>query len=307
MMKAMNEHRQDDELDDRTLLARLEAYAEAELGPDPAGMARIRASVLAEAARGARGGVRPVPVWARLFGRVGRSGAGGRGADGAVSGGAGARPVFVRRPGLALVAASLAVALLAGVASGGSAPGGPLYGARLWLETATLPADPAARTDAELARLEERIGEATTAAQSGNGAAVAAALEAYRATVDSTVVAADGDITRQQRLEIALEQHQVVLETLVTKLSGKGKDKGKASEAIQRALDKSAQTIERIMTETPRDKGGRHGSPGEPGAPGNDTGKPNGRSDHGRAPGGSPGPVGPSTAPRDGGPGMPTP
>lgn len=291
-MKAMNEHRQDDELDDRTLLARLEAYAEGELGPDPAGMARIRASVLAEAAQaaGARG-ARPVSSWARLFvlfGRVGRSGVGGTGA--------GARPVFVRRPGLALVAASLAVVLLAGVATAGSAPGGPLYGARLWLEAATLPADPAARTDAELARLEERIGEATAAAQSGNGAAVAAALEAYRATVDSTVVTADGDLDRQQRLEIALEQHQVVLETLVDKLAGKAN--GKASEAIQRALDKSTQTIERIMTETPRGKGGGHGGPGQPGAPGNDTGGPNGRSDHGRGPGGSPGPVGP---------GMPTP
>lgn len=262
---------------DDELLARLEAYAEAHLAPDPAGMARIRASVLAEATRGAGDMTRPVPVWVRLLGRVGRSGAGGKRA--------GARPAFVRRPALALMAASLAVVLVAGVAAaGGSAPGGPLYGARLWLESATLPADPAARTDAELARLEERIGEATTAAQSGNGGAVAAALEAYRATVDSTVVAADGDLTRQQRLEIALEQHQVVLETLVDKLAGKAN--GKASEAIQRALDKSAQTIERIMTETPRDKGGKRG-------PGGDPGKPSGRSDHSRAPGGSPVPDGP--------------
>lgn len=290
-MKAMDEHRQDDELTDRTLLARLEAYAEVELGPDPAGLARIRARLLAEAARSAADRTRPVPVWARLLGRAG-TGAGGTGA--------GARPAFVRRPGLALVAASLAVILLAGVAAAGSAPGGPLYGARLWLETATLPADPAARTDAELARLEERIGEATMAAQSGNGAAIAAALEAYRATVDSTVVAADGDLTRQQRLEIALEQHRVVLETLVTELSGKGNGKGKASEAIQRALDKSAQTIERIMTKTPQEMGGRHG-------PGSDPGQPSRPSDHSRAPGGSPLPDGPSTAPAGGAPHMPTP
>ncbi len=295
-MKAMNEHRQDDELTDRMLLARLQAYADAELGADPAGLARIRTSVLAEAARRVD---RPASVWARLFGRVGRSGARGSGA--------GARPVLVRRPGLALVAASLAVVLLAGVAAAGSAPGGPLYGARLWLETATLPADPAARTDAELVRLEERIGEATAAAQSGNGAAVAAALEAYRATVDSTVVAADGDVTRQQRLESVLEQHQVVLETLVAKLSAKAN--GKASEAIRRALDKSTQTIDRIMTETPRGKGGGHGPGGEPA---NGTGKPNGRSGHGQAPGGSPGrggpgEVGPRATPSDHASGMPTP
>ncbi len=298
----MNEHRQDDELTDRTLLARLEAYADAHLTPDPAGMTRIRASMVAEAE--ARGAARPASVWARLFGRS----AGG----GSARGGFG-RGGFGRRPALALVGASLAVVLLAGVAAAGSAPGGPLYDARLWLETAALPADPAARTDAELARLEERIGEATTAAQSGNGAAVAAALEAYRATVDSTAATAGDDLTRQQRLESALEQHQVVLQTLVTELSGKGN--GRASEAIQRALDKSTQTIERIVTETPRGKGGGHGPGGDPA---NGAGKPNGQPGPGQAPGRSPGrsgpgqlgpggPGGPGASPSDHASGMPAP
>lgn len=238
-MTMMDDSKQLYELVDDDLLARLETYADALLTPDPAGLARVRLSVVAEA---------------RV--RAGRRGASGLAR---LSGG------LFRRPALGLAGAMLAFLVLAGAALAGSGPGGPLYDARLWIETVTLPTDPAARTEAEFARLESRLGEATAAASSGDVSAVAAALDAYRSTVDATITVAGGDPTGEQRLERVLQQHRIVLESLVVKLRGRGN----ASAAIQRALDKSAQTIERIVMETPAGgPGGNPAAPGQSGPPG---------------------------------------
>src|SRR5512135_534597 len=131
--------------DERELARRLEAYADARLRPDPAAMARIRSAVVAEARRGAE----PVP-----FRR---------------------RPAF--RFGFALLAAAALLAAIAGSAFASQA-GGPLYGARLWIETVTLPATPSARAEAQIARLDARLQELQTALAAHDGAAAAAALDA---------------------------------------------------------------------------------------------------------------------------------
>ena len=231
-----------EQLDDE-LQTRLDTYVGTLLEPDANGLARVRASVMTEAharARAARSPDRGVTGWLGLF----------------------------RRPVFGLAGAALLLLIVAGgavAAIAESGPGGPLYEARLWLETVALPSDPIARADAQLVRLEDRLDEAEAGATSGNGAAVSAALEAYRETVDATVASDGPNPSREQHLESVLEKHRVVLQTLVVELDGHGN----ATQAIQRALDKNAETIDRIVSQTPA---GGHGSggpqPGKPGAGG---------------------------------------
>ncbi len=159
---------------------------------------------------------------------------------------------WLRRPAAALLAASLALAALAGAAAA-SGPGGPLYGVRLWAETLTLPADPQGRAQAELERLEARLSEASAAADRGNGAAVRAALEAYRETVASALQAAGNDLGRAERLEIVLERHQVVLDTLAERLPAP------AAEAVTETIERNEATIEKIKS---------HGKPSPAPGPG---------------------------------------
>lgn len=164
----------------------------------------------------------------------------------------------LRRPAVALLAAALALAALSGAAAAASGPGGPLYGLRLWVETVTLPADARARTEAEIARLEARLAEATDAAEHGNGAALRAALEAYRETVASALQAAGDDLDRADRLEIVLEHHQVVLDTLDDRLPDP------AAEAVKRTIERNEATIEKIKA---RGKPTPAPGPGETEAP----------------------------------------
>ena len=191
--------------EDQEIAARLGAYARATLSPSPAGRERARAAVMAEArvrlaaaalATSARRSTTAVDT-GEASGRIARW-----------------RLAFSwRRPAIGLAAASLAVVSLAGGTIAAS-PGGPLYGARVWVETLTLPADPAARTDAEAVRLEARLTDAETASATGNGPAVQAALDAYRSILDDAMAAAGSNQTLQGKLELVLQRHLVVLEAL---------------------------------------------------------------------------------------------
>jgi hypothetical protein len=247
---------------DDELAARLDTYADAVLAPDPAGLTRVRASVVAEARRAAEGDSRS-SVGSFLGGLL----------------------PGIRRPAFVLVGAAALLAVVAGGAMAASGAGGPLYETRLWLETVVLPSEPGARTDAEIARLQDRLEEAAAAASEGNGAAISAALQAYRDTVDATVTAAGGDLGREEHLQLVLERHRVVLQTLVTMLDSRAQatDSGsRASEAIQRVLAKNAETIDRIV-----DNAAPAGEPGgSPSAPGQGQGgKPSEPPGQGAGPG----------------------
>jgi hypothetical protein len=157
---------------DDQLERRLAAFAEARLTPSDDAVARIRATVVAPA-------------------RVPRTGT-------------------WRRPLAAVSAAALVVAILVGIGFSTS-PGGPLYDARLWFESANLSSRPVARAEAEVARLQRRIDEARDASNGGDPSAAAAALRAY-----STIVTTTGDETRADPaaariVVISLTRHVVVL------------------------------------------------------------------------------------------------
>src|SRR5664280_186927 len=235
--RAMTMDRQDEWDDDGELGARLEAYAESHLEPDPAATARARAAVMAEANRvlGA--------------GRTAREAAG-----------PGLLRRLFQRPALAATAAVLGLAVLAGGAVAASGPGGPLYSARLWVETLTLPSDTTARAAAELDRLQARLDEATAAAASGNGDAVTAALDAYRQTLADAAALAAGDPTREQHLIAELGKHLAVLEALAAGVPAN------AAAAIQAAVLRTEGNIDAI-TQLP-------GQPGENPTPGNPNGTP---------------------------------
>jgi len=231
----MIDNERDDWGDDGELGSLLDAYAGDRLRSDPAAVGRVRARVMAEAHRRPAAGAEALPTLAAV-----------------------SRPRAVLRifrvPAAAAAALLLVGLLAAGGAIAGSAPGGPLYGVRLWAEELTLPSDAAARAEAELARLEARLAEAREAAAAGNGGAVTAALEAYRRVAGAALDAAGTDPTRQEHLAVELGRHVTVLRALV------GEVPGRASEAIQRAVERSEQRIEDILSRPPA-------TPAAPGKP----------------------------------------
>lgn len=239
----------------------LESYARAQLTPDPDQVARMRIQLMVEANERLAAPVLAIPGPATrrglrgLLGRLGWS-----------AGGSAARPHRARLAP-ALLGASLAVLLLGGVTYAGSRAGGPLYPARLWLENASLPSDSTARLVAELGHLQARLNDATGAVASGNGGAVQAALDAYRATVDQAVATADGNLDKTTRLGLVLGNHEAVLRALV------GEVPPQAADAIQRAIDRTEQKIQQVQDTGP----GTHPGPGAHptpavGSPGNKPG-----------------------------------
>lgn len=235
---------------DEGIEALLRRYADERLRLDPETSRRLRERFRSEAARLAGGPMVLDVVRARRPWGIGR------------------RPA--RRAAVALLAAALALGAVASAAAA-SSPGGPLYGVRLWIETVTLPGDAGARADAEIARLEARLSEAADAAEHGNGTAVRAALEAYRETVASALQAAGPDLARADRLEIVLERHQVVLDTLAERLPAP------AAAAVEQTIERNEATIEKIKTHgkpssTPEPGGGE--SPAPSAAPSHEPGGP---------------------------------
>ena len=258
----------------------LDSYASAQLTPDPDRLARMRIQLMIEANERLAAPVLAIPRPAARRGLLGRLGwSGGGSAD---------RP---RRSRLApaLLGASLAVFLLGGVAYAGSQAGGPLYPARLRLENVSLPSDSTARLTAELGHLQARLGDATGAAASGNGGAVQAALDAYRATVDQAVAAADGNLDQATRLGLVLVNHEAVLRALV------GEVPPQAADAIQRAIDRTEQKIQQVQDTGP----GTHAGPGaHPGPAVGSPGDKPGNAQPGSGPGNGAPTVKPTKSPR---------
>jgi hypothetical protein len=170
-----------------------------------------------------------------------------------------------RRPALAATAALLGLAVVAGGTVAASGPGGPLYGARLWVETLTLPSDTTARAAAELDHLQARLDDATAAAANGNGDAVTAALDAYRQTLADASSLATGDPSREQHLIAELSRHQAVLEALLHQAPAP------AAAAIREAVERTQARIDAITPAPGRPVGSPN--PGQPAAT-PDQGKP---------------------------------
>src|SRR3954471_12529419 len=118
---------------DGELERRLRVYAGARLSPDASASARMRAAVIE---RGRE--LRPQPVRLPFWERLGLAG---------------------RRVVLGGLVAVLAV-MAGGTAALAASPGGPLYGTRLAIETALLPAAGDARSAAQVNQIDERVGEA---------------------------------------------------------------------------------------------------------------------------------------------------
>ncbi len=140
------------------------------------------------------------------------------------------------------VGASLAAAVLAGLLVGSSAfatsrAGGPLYTARLTLETLTLPSDPAARLDAEVTQAQSRLAEIVDASARGDQGALSAALAAYESSVDE--LAGTTGAPADRALE-AVQFHHTVL------LGLSGTVPSQALKGIQNALERSDQAITKL-------------------------------------------------------------
>jgi hypothetical protein len=204
---------------------RLDAFARVRLSPTERASARMRARVMREARL-----AMATPTWSRTT-------------TASIDHTRALRGGLARRGGGLLLAAGLTLAV-AGGAMAASQAGGPLYPTRMWLETVTLPAAGAARTDADIVRLESRIEEVIAAARRGDRAAVAAALLAYEDIADEALIAAAGDAAAIERLRIALDRHVAVLQAVAAKVPPQ------ASEAIGRNIDRAIEhngaTLDRI-------------------------------------------------------------
>ena len=237
---------------DAILRQRLVTYAELRLTPDAATAARIRARVLAVAHRRAELArsdaaltvVREVPTTSEIVMREGRT--------------------VLRRAMTALLVASLGVGVAAGTAFAAKA-GGPLYEARLWTETITLPSDPSRRAVAELERLQQRLAEAGQAIRDGDPAGASAALTAYESIVDiaSEEAIDSGDDVASAILATGVGHNVEVLQALISTVPATAADA--IARALARAIDRSDAAIEHI--DQGRGNGGTpNGQPG--GAPG---------------------------------------
>jgi hypothetical protein len=210
--------------DEQELTRRLEAYADARLRPDPAAMARMRAAVVAEASRTA-----PAPIRRRSW-----------------------------RFGAALLAAAVLVVAMAGVAAA-SQPGGPLYGTRLWVETLTLPADPAARTESQLTRLDQRLQEVEAAVAAHDAGAAAAAIDAYRSILDEMLSSMPASATVETQVQAEISKHLTVLEALRLTAPTDAQD------GLQNAIEHSDDGLQRL--EQRSNDGSQNGAaPGQNGA-----------------------------------------
>jgi hypothetical protein len=217
-----DERMNDREPNDDELAQRLEAYAVARLSPDRSAMARMRVRVMAMAREGAP---------AREAG-VGRADTVSSVAVPAAALFEGRRRSPWRRSAALLLAAGLTLALGVGSVAA-TQPGGPLYGARIWAETLTLPSTAAERAQAEVRRLDERLSEAAAATVAGNTDGANAALDAYEAIVNEATSDAGNDVSAAATLETGVRSNIDVL----TVLAGRAPEH--ARDAIQQVIDRS--------------------------------------------------------------------
>lgn len=238
-------------LGDGELRRRLEAYADARLSPEPASAARLRARVLAIAHRQAelrRGDALTIVPSSVHREPVAPLGAGRRD----------------RRAAAALLAATIALAGIAGTVAA-ARPAGPLYEARLWVETLTLPAEPSDRALAELDRLELRLHEAESAAAGGDLRAVTEALAAYARIVDQAAAAAAtvDDPVAEAALGAGVGRNIAVLQALAGLVPQTAADA--IGRAVERAIARSDAAIDAVGPNRPG-RGDGAGGPATPAA-----------------------------------------
>ena len=143
------------------------------------------------------------------------------------------------------IAASLSAAILVGLMVGSSVfaasrAGGPLYESRLALESLTLPSEPSARVDAELALAQARLAEAVEATGRHDDRAAIAALDAYDAAIDRLTTAGGPSAARARE---AVQFHRsVLLEVAANAPAG-------AAAGLERALQNSSRVIESLGSE----------------------------------------------------------
>jgi hypothetical protein len=142
-----------------------------------------------------------------------------------------------RRITLALAAAVLAGLLIGSTAFAASRAGGPLYEVRLNVEALMLPSDPGARLDAQLAQAQARLADIVDASGRGDAGAMAAAIDAYDATI-TNLDATDTQGTGRARAVIEL--HMSVLEQLLAVAVGP------SVHGLQNAVLHSSGVIERF-------------------------------------------------------------
>jgi hypothetical protein len=162
------------------------------------------------------------------------------------------------------VAASLSAAVLAGLLVGSTAfatsrAGGPLYEARLAFETLTMPTDPEARLEAELAQAQARLADVVEAAGHGDDGGIAAALAAYGRSLDD-LEALSGDPA--DRAMEAIQFHRTVLLRLA------GTVPEQALVGLENALERSSAVIDKLGEAGGAGPGEAGAGPGEPGGPG---------------------------------------
>lgn len=244
----------------------LEAYADARLSPRGAVLARMRRNVIAEmdakvalleAERAARLAAAAPPWW---------------------------RTIHVPIP-RGLAAAGMAALLTFGTSAAvlAAPPGSPFYNARVTLEQAFLPASPADRVAAHQKLLQERLAEAQAAADSGNIAALSAALAAYQSEIDAAVADVGYDPTLLAFLHTALIQQTALLETMAAA-------NPEQAAAIQGALNANENATDKLGHTGPdNDHDGRPDWAGVPGAhatPPTSNGGDNNGGENGNGPGG---------------------
>jgi hypothetical protein len=252
---------------DALVWRRLEAYAETRLSPDLATSSRLRARVLAVAHRQAalaraEGGltILPSPAGAAVAPTFSP-----RAQQIARRSSAARRRGWTWKRAAAVV---LVASLGAGMSVGGAfaaRPGAPLYDARMWAETLTLPTDPSARAVAELERLKDRLREIAEATRDGDTTGATAALTAYETIVDEASASAilAGDDVAAAVLETGVGHNVEVLQALMARVPGH------ASVAISLAVDaaiaRSADAVDRIHASRPAG-GPNHNGGGHPAA-----------------------------------------
>lgn len=229
----------DDHPGTEELAGRLEAYASARLSPNRKAAARIRAALIEEA--------RMRALETSMGRGPHRYNAGGR------------RLVALLAAATLILGSSVAV-------FAGSAPGSPLYEARVWLENVTLPADADARALERIRQVDERLVDSERAAVAADERGVNAATEAYQAALDAAVNDAGTDPDRISRLEATLGHHVAVLESLADKVPEA------ATPGIKRAIEASQKAVTKLdkVKSAPGSRGNgdpQGGKPENPGKP----------------------------------------
>jgi hypothetical protein len=171
-----------------------------------------------------------------------------------------------RRFGVSFAAAVLAGLLVGTTAFATSRAGGPLYAARVAFEELTLPTDPLARLEAELALAQVRLGEITDSVARHDPGAVSASVQAYLSALDGLDESTGGPADRALT---AVAYHLTVLNDLLSRVPDS------ARSGLENAIARSGAVIERLdeagMTPTTNGGNGNGGTGGANGG-GNGTG-----------------------------------